>query len=254
MKKWRSGIVMLCGVATLGFGVASAEAVTNASFEQGKKKKMPEWERIGQAVARGNFGAAQATDGKRQALLMTNQTERVKPKKRAASLDQLEAFVGATLGPDAFDGSAIQQTFTVDEDSQISFDWAFGQHIKGNGGNDIAFVVLDGDVTILGDLDSLDLTNRHKKFLLSEYQSFTLPDVLAAGEHTLSIGIVNIGTGTGRTALFLDNLILSAVGGGVGSGGSAVNPEPLTAGLTLMGVSAMAMAVRRRRHVDEPEA
>ncbi len=259
MKSCRPVWMAVLGAVLLAAGASDAFAViANPSFEQGKKKKkVPDWDMVGSGNALKKFGPVVPTDGKRQVTLRTNQKVNQR-KKKAADIETLEQFIGATLSVDAFDGSAYKQTFFVEQDSELSFDWTFGNNVKGQGGNDVAFAVLDGEVYIFAELDDLVFVNRHKKLQLTETQTFTLPEILEIGEHTLSIGIVNMGTGTGRSVLFLDNLILTAVNGGGGAGGagggnSAVNPEPLTAGLTMMSLGAMALTIRRRRHAVQAQ-
>jgi PEP-CTERM motif len=65
-----------------------------------------------------------------------------------------------TTGLGAVGGSAVSQTFTVTAGSTLSFDWSFLTtedpiFTPGNEHNDMAFVSINGTITVLGRLDEL---------------------------------------------------------------------------------------------------
>jgi hypothetical protein len=250
MKCLKVGLGALCGGLLIAASATSASAVSNPSFESGD---FSDWSTVGQAVVRTTFGVS-PTDGDYQAMMWTNVHGELSPDKSAQN--DLAGYLGVNLGGNTTDGSAISQTFNVAQASTLSFDWAFGWQPNEFGGNDVAFAVLNGTVYELGSLFSIGgLPNKVNNYSgnggISNYYTFTGLPELQAGSHTLALGIVNVADGRGRTALLVDNLIVSAVSGGQDNFAPA--PEPLTAGLLAMSVGAVTLSMRRRRHIDRAD-
>jgi len=248
MKRTTTALAVLSAGLLLGFATSPAAALTNPSFETGFQG----YQRHGQGNVRNPRPAAliQPTDGNKLIHLTTRHMGPNATGQRAAQ--RLENFLGVSIA-DSFGGSAIMQTFTVTEESTLSFDFAMGEHKRfASPGNDIAFAVLNGQLFILGDLDSAVFTRDNKNFNFTDFETFTGLPTLQAGTHTLAIGVANIGDARGRSMLLLDNLVLSAVNqlasGGTNNGGTTAVPEPLTAGLMMMSLGAATLAIRRRRH------
>src|SRR5690606_28999667 len=92
------------------------------------------------------------------------------------------------------------------------FDFAIAQRTSESGGNDIAFFLINGEIHVLGEINSVNLSiNGTDTFRFTEYSTFDDLPELEAGIHTIAFGIVNIGTGSGRTALLLDSIQLSVI-------------------------------------------
>ncbi len=162
-------------------------------------------------------------------------------KTAVANALTLSMFFGTDLyeltgGQTVYDGSGFSQTFTIDQTSILTFDWAIGHRLSEPTGNDIAFVVLDGEVYLLSYLYDVFFVKWAKnQFIVSDWSTFEGLPELAPGEHTIIFGVVNVGVDSGRTSLMIDNIQISPM----------VIPEPATAVLGLLG--GMGLVLRRRR-------
>lgn len=260
----RKSILTLFGAGLMtALAAAPAEAITNSSFES----KLPgTWETVGSVNRLGKFRTLNPTDGSRHSLLVTNRVSNARRQQRrfrAAEVAQLETFVGldldAMVGDTVFDGSAISQTFTLAEKSDVKFDWSFGHSFGDEGDiksqslapNDVAFLIVNGVYTQLAQLDSVAFNNlgrpgpgRPGFWQHTDYASYMISG-LDVGVHTILLGVANVRTDFGRSNLLLDNFMVSA----------SVDqepdtdpiPEPVSAGLTMLGFGALAYAARRRR-------
>ncbi|WP_232826175.1 hypothetical protein [Cyanothece sp. BG0011] len=111
----------------------------------------------------------------------------------------------------AFEGSAIVQSFTVEEGETISFSWNFLTNDSNSdfpltlgSPRDYAFIVLDGTITTLADTNSSFLSSSSTLFNQETgFQTFT-SNPLTAGVYTLGIGIVDIQDTASTSALLID--------------------------------------------------
>ncbi len=145
------------------------------------------------------------------------------------------------LAPESqlFDSSGFKQTFTVDETSKLTFDWALAHRTSEVTGDDIAFVVLDGEVYLLTNLFDIAFAQWAKRsFIVTDWLTFEELPELEAGEHTIAFGVINVDSGTGRTALIVDNIQINPVE-------EVGVPEPATLGL--IAAAATFTLTRRRR-------
>lgn len=135
------------------------------------------------------------------------------------STPELETFLGLSPGAldtspflQAFEGSAIVQSFTVEEDEEdITVAWNFLTNDSNStfpftpdSPKDYAFMVLDGEVTILADTSSSLMSSSTTDFNQETgSQSLILP-TLNPGVHTLAFGIIDIQDNAATSALLID--------------------------------------------------
>ena len=135
------------------------------------------------------------------------------------STPELETFLGLSSGAldifsflQAFEGSAIIQNLTVEENEEdITVFWNFLTNdsnsnfpLTPDSPRDYAFMVLDGQVTILADTSSPLITSSSTDFdRETGFQSITIP-TLSPGVHTLGFGIVDIQDNAVTSALLID--------------------------------------------------
>lgn len=140
-------------------------------------------------------------------------------------IDQLEASLKLTpglLGLDAFEGSAVQATFSSTAAVKISFSWQLvsDQASSTPGLDDRAFLIVDGQPLV-----ELGTWQGQGQF------SHTFS---TAGLHSLAIGVVDVGDTVGVSQLSLSQLQVSAV------------PEPESWALMALGLAGLVAARRRR--------
>jgi hypothetical protein len=233
---------------------SSAWALSNASFEGAG---LADWQTVGQVGQFGQFkDVADPSHLAHQAIVFTNRFD-PQPRNIAATAAEVNSFfnldISAQLGGVSIhDGSGIAQTFNLAQSATLTFDWALGHRFSQPGGNDVAFAVLDNLFYLLGDLNSAIFTKfGSDEYSITNYLTYTDLPALEAGQHTIGFGVVNVGTSTGRSALLLDNVQLS-LNDLSNEQNTPVNenspvPEPVTSLLTLLGLGALGMSVRRRR-------
>lgn len=156
----------------------------------------------------------------------------------AAGFD-LEAFVGLAPGgldldaaTMATEGSALRRSFSVSAGDRISFDWLLATRDT-DIGLDYAFVVIDGQRLDLGSAADASQTGA-APYLVQTGSSRFEYTFQRGGEISVAFGVVDVLDYSATTALYLDNVAISAV------------PEPSTAAL-LLGGAMLLTAARRRR-------
>lgn len=140
-------------------------------------------------------------------------------------IDDLEAGLGVSplaLGADAFEGSAVQYTFTLAAGNTLSFNWSLSTDTFDANYADRAFAAINGDVVQLGTVQAGLVTGSFSRTFAN------------AGDYTLSLGVVDVNDVTGVSTLHV-----SAV--------TAV-PEPETFAMLLVGLGLVGAAVRRRQN------
>ena len=145
----------------------------------------------------------------------------------------LESFAGLTngaLGSDAFEGSALKQTFNVNAGDTLSFGWKF---LTNEGTQpDYAFVVINGVASTLvttaaAASPSTPLTWETGNGVFSH--SFASASVV-----TLAIGVVDIGDYNVTSELRISDVALAPI------------PEPESYALMLAGLGLLGALTRRR--------
>ena len=133
--------------------------------------------------------------------------------------------ISGTLGGDAYEGSALQQTFIASQDTSISFNWTLNTNNFDRNFADFAFALIDNTLVVpLAYAASTEVAG----FFNHRY---------GAGTHTLAFGVVDIGDVDGVSTLTVSALNFTS---------NAV-PEPATWTLLLAGLGAVSMLTRRPR-------
>ena len=127
-----------------------------------------------------------------------------------------------TLGADAFEGSALSQSFSFAASASLSFNWTLSTDIFDAGFADLAFVLVDG--TLLLPLANVTAAE------LSGVFNYTF----SAGAHSLAFGVVDVNDVLGVSTLTVSDVNLAA---------GAV-PEPGSLALMLAGLGVLAWRAR----------
>ena len=148
-----------------------------------------------------------------------------------------EAFAGLNAGdldsPDfAYEGSLLKQTFTVNAGDTLSFNWNMFTN-EGAAGADYAFVAINGALTTLASASNASLASVPYSF--STGASVFSQTFASASSVTLAFGVVDLGDYGVTSALWLDNVALTA----------AV-PEPETYAMLLAGLGFIVASSRRK--------
>ena len=153
------------------------------------------------------------------------------------ALGGFEAFAGLNAGdldsPDfAYEGSLLKQTFTVNAGDTLSFNWNMFTN-EGAAGADYAFVAINGALTTLANASNASLASVPYSF--STGASVFSQTFASASSVTLAFGVVDLGDYGVTSALWLDNVALTA----------AV-PEPETYAMLLAGLGFIVASSRRK--------
>ena len=230
--------------ALLPLGAANA-AVVNGSFEAG----LAGWATLGDVSTQAAVGSVGSPDGAAQLALTTASSVfdddlagvgafNLSGTDTASAGGNLETFVGLVPGdldPDpfnavqAYEGSAVSQTFIASAGQTLSFRFNFLSNDTLPG--DFGFVVVDGAMFKLADTTWLSAPAGTWS-QQSGYGLFTHV-FSSAGPHTLAFGVADVGDFNASSALLIDAVQVSAV------------PEPKTYALMLAGLALVAL--RRRR-------
>ena len=142
------------------------------------------------------------------------------------ALESLLNTASGTLGANAYEGSALSQSFNLGTSATLTFNWTLGTDIFDAGFADLAFVLVDG--TLL-----LPLAN-----VTAAEQSGVFNYTFSTGAHSLAFGVVDINDVSGVSSLTVSNVILAA-------GNNAV-PEPSSLALMVAGLGVFAYTRRQQ--------
>ncbi len=249
---------------TLALLAAPSHALTNPGFEQ---TNLNAWNPEGFVEIAQTFrGVVPPTQGLQQAVMYTDRFA-VQQNNPAASGLRLGAQLGVDLttalaGRFIRNGSAIQQQINLLTPANLVFDWAFAHRVDEPSGNDVAFVMIDQQAFILTDLASAPFTLLgDNNFAATQYFTEQNLPILQPGIHDIAFGVVAVDFPAGRSALLVDNVRLipqtpffddpDPFAPTTGFNGritfSAANPEPATAILLTLALTATTLTTRRRR-------
>lgn len=133
--------------------------------------------------------------------------------------------IPGTLGGNAYEGSALQQTFTASGDTNISFNWTLSTNNFDPNFADFAFALIDNRLVV------------PLAYAASTEVAGLFNHLYGAGTHTLAFGVVDIGDYVGVSTLTVSELNFTS---------NAV-PEPGTWTLVLAGLGISCVLARRRR-------
>lgn len=198
-----------------GFGLAAALA-TISSPTLATPVNLTNWQALGDSLV---------TSG--TATLTTAFDEGTPPRGTALDINALEPqllVTPGTLGFDAYEGSALMQSFTFLGSTNLSFNWILGTENFDPNYSDLAFVLVNGTLVSLANAASTELSGLF---------SYTF----GAGSHTLAFGVVDIGDYIGLSTLTVSGVDVSAL----------AIPEPGSLGLLLAGLGILAVRSGNRR-------
>lgn len=213
---------MLCGgnafaVTNGDFSIdlAGWDAVGDASVQSGAALLTSAYDAGDDASGNFNFSGASAQD--------------------APLLESQAGLASGALG-NAWDGSLIKQTFTVNAGDTLSFQWNFLSNEDGVSGQpDFGFVVIGGTLTQLGGVAQATITPGLNGFAAQTGWNTFSQTFANAGSVTLALGVVDVNDTVTTSALMVDQVTLSAV------------PEPGALMLLGAGMVFTGWSQRRRR-------
>ena len=165
------------------------------------------------------------------------------PLPAGGGAGSLEDFVGVAGGaldpvpgsfPQAYEGSAALQAFTLATGGTLSFQWNFGTtETSGDPAlADLGFVVIDGQLTKLA--SALDTTAIPGGDYAAQTGWQSWSTLLSAGSHTIAFGVVDVGSAGDSSALSVTGVSVSSV------------PESSTLAMLGAGLGLLGLARRRR--------
>ncbi|MDN5753415.1 MAG: PEP-CTERM sorting domain-containing protein [Nitrosospira sp.] len=243
----RLGLAVASILAVFCTGANAAPVVlANQGFESG----LTGWTSTGSVAAAGETSVV--TSGS-DWIIAPYQTQMAYLDGSGAFASGLDNFFGlsagtidaAVAGDDIVtNGAGIQQSFTGHAGETVTQFWDFVARDSAIYSNDSAFVVVNGQVTVLASIQDGGIAVG--SYGNSDWQSFsyTLP---ADGAYTLGFGVVNTGDFVARGALFLDN---QAAGFVPDAQSASTVPEPETVTLLLAGLGLLGFMTKRKNSFD----
>lgn len=156
----------------------------------------------------------------------------------------VETYIGLTPGaldPDlnngiaAYEGSALQQSFSAAAGDKLSFQWQLFSNEGQGGMADYAFIVIDGQKIDLATATAANTASGVFGFAYESGVASYTHTFGQAGQHTLAFGVADVNDYNVTTALAVSNVQVTAV------------PEPEQYALLLAGLGLVGAAARRRR-------
>lgn len=158
-------------------------------------------------------------------LSNTNATDADGTLQGFLNLNSLDLDFG---GDQAQEGSAVKFNLAADAGDELSFTWEAVTNEAGNTAqNDFAFVSINGEVTVIGDVNSGGIDTTGINNINSFNETFD-----TAGNYEVAIGVVNVNDFTGTSILRVRD--------------AQVVPEPLT--ILGSGVALAFGAILRRKY------
>jgi hypothetical protein len=245
MKQFHIAPAALTALAlVLAAGTANAQVV-NGQFNNG----LAGWTTGGDAAVVGNhlsltnaFDATDDTDGVNRNLsgnapLVSGQPGGLEDSAGVAQ-QALDPNPGQAIT--AIEGSIASQSFLAAAGSQLSFKWDLSTQDQSGDPTlaDIAFVVIDGKLTVLGNV--LDASTAITGGTYAAHTGWTdwSATFASGGTHTIAFGVADIGDYVTSSALDVSDVTLTEA--------SAV-PETSTLALMAAGLGLLALRARRRQ-------
>ncbi len=144
------------------------------------------------------------------------------------SLDLFSGLTYGALGSDAFEGSALKQTFNVNAGDTLSFSWKF---LTNEGTQpDYAFIVINGVASTLA--STAAATTPSNPLAWETVGGVFSHSFASASTITLAVGVVDIGDYNVTSELNISNVALA--------------PVPESYAMLLAGLGLMGLVARRR--------
>jgi hypothetical protein len=138
------------------------------------------------------------------------------PSSSTGTQGSIEAFLGVAPGglsplaasgagyDDAFNGSAMKSTFTVEAGDEITFAWAFSTDESGGNWNDFSFVTINGEPVELADISTVGFLGQ------TPFATFT-HTATSSGPLVLGFGVMNTGDDAVNSYLRIDDIKVNGV-------------------------------------------
>ncbi|MEO5687819.1 MAG: PEP-CTERM sorting domain-containing protein [Burkholderiaceae bacterium] len=245
MKQFHIAPAALTALAlVLAAGTANAQVV-NGQFNNG----LAGWTTGGDAAVVGNhlsltnaFDATDDTDGVNRNLsgnapLVSGQPGGLEDSAGVAQ-QALDPNPGQAIT--AIEGSIASQSFLAAAGSQLSFKWDLSTQDQSGDPTlaDIAFVVIDGKLTVLGNVLDASTAITGGTYAAHTGWADWSTTFASGGTHTIAFGVADIGDYVTSSALDVSDVTLTEV--------SAV-PETSTLALMAAGLGLLALRARRRQ-------
>lgn len=230
-------LALAAALAAASLG-AQAQSLSNGDFSAG----LAGWQVLGDASVQNDTGANElwlttaSLDFEDDFPLPAGALNR---SGQGAATGGLESFVGIAAGaldPDpanglqAYEGTAVRQSFSAAAGDTLIFDWDFG---TSDNFADYAFAVVDGQFFRLGGSGEATLPGRLGNLLQTGEQSFSL-SFASGGMHSVAFGVVDVGDYGVTSTLAVSGVQVVPV------------PEPGALLLMLAGLGIAVGASRRR--------
>lgn len=192
---------------------APGSSIENGSFETGD---FAGWSTIGDTSIETDSLGIFPTDGANQALISSGDSDAggsVEDSDLEEFLDLVPGTLDALSGSDAFEGSAIKQTFTVEAGDVVSFDWNFltNEGTPSDTFNDTAFLNVNGFTFELADTGSTFVDAAGVDEFSEQTDTQTLTFAIAnAGTYTIGFGVVDVGDAVVDSGLAIDNVAIQS--------------------------------------------
>ena len=214
-----AGAASLISLASIFCSSPSQAAIINGGFETGD---FSQWNTLGNTSTQTSAYGSGPTEGTYDALLSTTEASPV----TAASLEDFLGLLPGSLNSvgngDAFQGSAIEQTFNANAGQILTFNWDFltNEGVSSQFFNNFSFVNISANnvssLSKLADTSSgltpsptSNYADTNKRFASEtgfKTFSYTIP---TEGTYTLGIGVTNVGDPYGVSGVLVDNATLS---------------------------------------------
>ncbi len=217
---------------------AQAQALSNGDFSAG----LAGWQVLGDASVQNDAGGNElwltnaSLDFEDDFPLPAGALNRSGQGAATSGLESFIGIAGGALDPDpanglqAYEGTAVLQSFSAAAGDTLSFNWDFG---TSDNFADYAFAVVDGQLFRLGGSGEATLPGRLGNQLQTGAQSFSF-SFASGGMHSVAFGVVDVGDYNVTSTLAVSGVQVVPV------------PEPSALLLMLAGIGVVAGSARRR--------